>query len=219
MSRWLQITAGQGPAECQWAVARLVELIQGEAVRQGLNCRLLETIPGEKNDTMKSALLAIEGPAEANFAAGWQGTIQWVGKSPYRPNHKRKNWFVGVEVYVPPEQPQWSDGDVRVDVMRSAGPGGQHVNKTSSAIRITHLPTGLTVVAREERSQQQNRRLASARLAQLLKNQRTGAEAELQRRRWQQHAELERGKPVCVFEGPDFRRRRDRRTKADTAEN
>ena len=67
------------------------------------------------------------------------------------------------------------------------------------------MPTGLSIVAREERSQHQNRRLALARLAQLLEAQHADAEGQAKLRRWEQHGELERGNPVRVYEGPDFR--------------
>jgi peptide chain release factor len=114
---------------------------------------------------------------------------------------------VGVEVYTPPERPQWSERDLRIDVMRSSGPGGQHVNKTSSAVRVTHLPTGVSIVAREERSQHQNRRLALARLARLLDDQHADVEGQAKQQRWEQHGDLERGNPVRVYQGPDFRAR------------
>ncbi len=207
MNLWLQVTSGQGPAECQWAAARTAATIEREAAERAIACRELEIVPGDEKDAIKSAFLALEGSDAESFAAGWEGTIQWIAKSPYRPNHKRKNWFVAVEVYTPVEHPKWSLAELRIETMRSSGPGGQHVNKTSSAVRVTHLPTGTTVVAREERSQQQNRRLALARLAQLLENQHTDAEGEARQQRWQQHGELERGNPVRVYVGPEFRLR------------
>ena len=205
MTLWLQITSGQGPAECQWVAARVAEILDREAVAQGIQCHSLEIVPGDEKGTIKSALFALDGTEAEQFAAGWKGTIQWIGKSPFRPNHKRKNWFVGVEVYTPPETPHWSAADLRIETMRSSGPGGQHVNKTSSAVRITHLPTGLAVVAREERSQQQNRRLALARLAEVLENQHADAQDGARRQRWEQHGGLERGNPVRVFRETDFR--------------
>ena len=204
----LGVTAGQGPAECHWVVAQVVEVLHREAAQQGIDCKLLEGVPGDEDGTWKSAPLALEGEGVQALAASWEGTIQWIGKSPYRPSHKRKNWFVGVEVYSPPQRPQWSESDLRIDVMRSSGPGGQHVNKTSSAVRITQVSTGLSVVAREERSQHQNRRLALARLAQLMETQHANAEGQAKQRRWEQHGDLERGNPVRVYEGPDFRARR-----------
>jgi peptide chain release factor len=134
MNVWLQITAGQGPGECRWVVAQVVDVLYHEAAQQGIDCKLLEGVPGDEENILKSALLELEGEGVQAFAAGWEGTIQWIGKSPCRPNHKRKNWFVGVEVYAPPQRPQWSESDLRTEVMRSSGPGGQHVNKTNSAV-------------------------------------------------------------------------------------
>ena len=208
MNRWLQITSGQGPAECQWVVARVVELIQSEAAKERIACQLLESTPGGEKGTLKSALLALEGDAAEVLASGWHGTIQWIGTSPYRPEHKRKNWFVGLELFAPPEKLAWSESELRIERHRSSGPGGQHVNKTSSAVRVTHLPTGLVVVAREERSQKQNRRLALARLAQLVESRLTDAEGESRQQRWEQHGDLERGNPVRVYDGTAFRCRK-----------
>ena len=89
--------------------------------------------------------------------------------------------------------------------MRSSGPGGQHVNKTSSAVRVTHVPTGLTAIAQEERSQHQNRRLALARLAQVFENCKTNAVDTAKHGRWQQHASLQRGNPIRTYRETTFR--------------
>ena len=204
MSLWLQVTSGQGPSECQWAARRVAEEIEREAAESGLRCRCLDVVEGDETDTCKSAVLAIDGDGAPAFSVNWAGTIQWISPSPYRPRHKRKNWFVGVEVFEPPIAPVWSERELRVDVMRSSGPGGQHVNKTSSAVRVTHIPTGLCAVAREERSQHHNRRLALARLAQLMEDQKTNGEATAKQERWQQHVAVQRGNPIRVYRGPKF---------------
>lgn len=94
-----------------------------------------------------------------------------------------------------------------IETMRASGPGGQQVNKTESAVRVTHIPTGLTVVAREERSQHMNRKLAVARLGELMKSQEKSAELQGKRDRWQQHNELERGNPIRTYEGTEFKRK------------
>jgi peptide chain release factor len=205
MTLWLQITSGQGPAECCWVVARLAEVLQQAAVEAGLELCLLETTGGDQPGTFRSALFSLEGQGAALFVEPWRGTVQWIGKSPFRPHHKRKNWFVGVQVFAPPEQPSWSAEELQIEAMRSSGPGGQHVNKTSSAIRITHLPSGLSAIAREERSQHRNRKLALARLAELFEQRRADAEGGARQQRWAQHSGLERGNAVRMFEGPQFR--------------
>jgi peptide chain release factor len=207
MSVWLQISSGEGPAECCWVVARLLEVLLAESSGAGIHANLLEAAPGDEEGTYKTVLLSLTGPDESAFAERWRGTIQWIGRSPYRPNHKRKNWFVGVERFAPPESPSWSPDELRIEVMRASGPGGQHVNKTESAVRITHVPTGLCAIAREERSQHKNRNLALARLAQLFEQEKSAAEGDLRKQRWQKHHALVRGNAVRVFEGADFKAR------------
>src|SRR5262245_54812127 len=94
---WLHITAGQGPAECAWAVVKVLEQIHKEALAAGLVCRTVEVEPGSEPGTAHSTLISISGgDALEPFAASWIGTVQWTARSPFRPLHKRKNWFVGV---------------------------------------------------------------------------------------------------------------------------
>jgi peptide chain release factor len=197
---WLQVTAGQGPAECAWAVVRVVEKIQAEAEAAGLEVRTLDVAPGPKPGTAQSVLLSIRGAeGVADFGARWRGSIQWIARSPFRPEHKRKNWFVGVEILEFPTPARFDLRDVRFETMRASGPGGQHVNRTESAVRITHVPSGLQASASEERSQHRNKALALARLAHKMEElgrQRLGA---AERNRWQAHHSLERGNPVRVF--------------------
>ncbi len=205
MIAWLQVTSGRGPQECAWVVAQVVDRIVREAGAKGYDIRILETVPGESADTYKSALLAVEGQDVLSFIGSWQGTIQWIGQSPYRPNHKRKNWFVGVYPFSPPEEQLFRPQDLKVESMRSSGPGGQHTNKTASAVRITHLPTGLTAIAQEERSQHFNRRLALGRLHQRWLATRDSQHRRNRHEQWESHHELERGNPVRTYLGPAFK--------------
>lgn len=207
MSVWIQITSGRGPAECQWVVAELLRVLRAEAESASVGLSLLDAAEGEQPGTLRSALLSLEGEGAEPLVADWVGSVQWIGRSPFRPHHKRQNWFVGVERFAVPSKPQWSERDLEFSTMRSSGPGGQNVNKTESAVRVVHTPTGLSVVAREERSQQQNKKLALARLAALLSSRGAQSEAAAAQQRWDQHNDLERGNPVRVYAGPKFERR------------
>lgn len=209
---WLQLSAGRGPAECQRVVARLLPIVCEEAAALGLSTTLLEASAGQQVQTLLSVLLAVEpkvyGSDPEALAATWVGTVQWVGRSPFRPHHKRQNWFVGIERFALPERPDFAERDVEIALLCASGPGGQHVNKTQSAVRVTHRPSGLSVVARQERSQHQNRRLALARLQALLAARADGVAQDAEHERWQEHNQLTRGNAVRVYAGDDYERRR-----------
>lgn len=202
---WLQISAGQGPEECAWVVTQLAEFVCKQAAKQGIRAEVIEAEASELPKLIKSALLSLTGPEAENFAQGWRGTIQWIGQSPFRPHHRRKNWFVGVEGFEPPAETSWNPAEFRFETTRSSGPGGQNVNKVETAVRVTHLPTGLTVLASEERSQGRNRQLGLARLIARIEQQGQQALEQARSERWQAHHELERGNAVKVFKGPEFR--------------
>ncbi|WP_295557469.1 peptide chain release factor H [uncultured Hyphomicrobium sp.] len=207
---WIHVTSGRGPAECQLAVTSLAGVLEKEARKSGLACEVLEIVAGRERGTALSALLSVDGEGARAFAEKSRGSVLWICASPVRAGHKRKNWFVGVEVLAPPDTTIASlrVADVAFDAMRASGPGGQHVNKTESAVRATHKPTGLVATAREERSQAMNKKLALARLAAMLADGAQAARADAERDRWSQHDALERGRPVRTFEGPGFKERR-----------
>ncbi len=205
MVSWLQITSGRGPEECCWVVNMLSQQIIDDAKSKGINTRVIDMVPGNKTKTFKSVLIALEGEAPSTFIKSFEGTVQWIGKSMFRTNHKRKNWFVGVSAFVPPETPHWLENEFEIQTMRASGPGGQHVNKTETAVRITHRPTGIQAIAQEERSQHLNRKLAMSRLNRLLLHKENEIICESQSKRWNHHNRLERGNPVRVFEGLEFR--------------
>ena len=206
MIRWLQITSGRGPRECCWVVFQLTHFLTRLAGRKGLKTDLIEAIPGDYPNSLKSALISVEGSQEVNdFVQHWEGIIQWIGRSPFRPNHKRKNWFVGVTTLTPMPPESIDSRDFRFERMRASGPGGQHVNKTETAIRVTHVPTGLCAVSQAERSQHLNKNIALARLDRLLRRKEQEAEAKQTRIRWRQHDRLERGNAAHLFTGEKFR--------------
>jgi len=206
MRYWLQISSGRGPEECCWVVAGLVRYLMQTAVKENFTAEILESVPGQDASTMRSALLAVEGDDRLpGFINDWQGTVQWIGTSVLRPTHKRKNWFVTVNTFEPVSQDKIDLKDIRIETMRSTGPGGQHVNKTESAVRVTDRATGLSAVAREERSQYLNRKLAIARLKQLLENRTEESQSKFAQTRWEQHNSLERGNATHVFSGPSFK--------------
>ncbi len=204
---WLLVSAGQGPAECQWVVARLIDEVCAGAAAQGATARLVETTEGQQA-LPRSGLIRLEGQGACNFADAIAGTVQWIGTSTFRPKHKRRNWYVGVFPLPAPESvPQLRERDVTFQTMKASGPGGQHANKTDSAVRATHGPSGLVVVARAERSQHANKRLALVKIAAALARGETETTAAQDHERWQQHHNVERGNPVRIYEGPKFRRR------------
>lgn len=207
---WLQITSGRGPAECQIAVSKLADVLHKEACKAGLACEVLDVVAGRERGAALSALLSLEGEGADAFARKSRGSVLWISPSPVRPGHKRKNWFVGVELLAPPDAEACTLrlADVVFEAMRASGPGGQHVNKTESAVRATHTPTGLVATAREERSQAMNKKLALARLAGLLAAGAAAAKADAEHDRWAHHDALERGRAVRTFEGPSFRERK-----------
>ncbi|MDP5110015.1 MAG: peptide chain release factor H [Rickettsiaceae bacterium] len=137
--------------------------------------------------------------------------MQWVCQSPFRPTHKRKNWFIGIDAFssYAAENLDVKLEDITFQTMRASGPGGQHVNTTDSAVRAIHKPTGITVTASEERSQHQNKKLAVARIASELTKRQKANLAKEQKKQWSKHSELERGRPIRVFFGPEFKVRRN----------
>lgn len=204
---WVQITAGRGPEECCWVVSRLTRYFIDDAGRHGFEAKVLDVVPGSGSNTIHSALIAVEGPdGVTEYVKSWQGTVQWIGQSMFRPRHKRKNWFVSVRVLDKSKKcEELDEGNIRIERMRSSGPGGQHVNKTETAVRVTHVPTGLSTISREERSQHLNKVLAIARLQELLSQKIQEEEMIFQKERWRRHNEVERGNATRVFTGRNFK--------------
>ena len=204
----LQLSANTGPEECCLAVRKALAYLIDEAVAQAGRVEVLEQVAAERPGNLRSVLLALEGDQALSLAQRWQGSVQWVCASPYRPGHRRKNWFIGAELFEPdaPAGAQaLQDKDLRFETLRASGPGGQHVNKTDSAVRATHLPSGLSVKVQTERSQHANKRLARALLACKLAAlaQQTMDQQRAERRI--QHHQVERGNAGRVFLGEDFR--------------
>jgi len=202
MKHWIQITSGQGPEECCDAVVRITKILVREANNLGLMADIIEVSP--KNGD--SILLAIKGDQALDFINQWRGSILWICKSPFRPTHKRKNWYIGVEHFFYEERDTALKlSDITITSMKSGGPGGQHVNTTDSAVRVTHKPTGLSAKASEERSQHMNKKLALARLASQLQNSELDKKKNVQNQQWQQHQNLERGNPIKIYVGEEFK--------------
>jgi peptide chain release factor len=197
----IQITSGKGPAECCRVVACVQSLMMKQAKKQNINLQVLENKPGELNGTLLSASMMAEGDNLDAFIAEWAGTIQWIAQSPYRKYHKRKNWFVGVATFDVKQLMQWNPKDVKLETCRASGPGGQNVNKVETAVRGTHIPSGLQVMAMDTRSQLENKKLCLARLEAKIMVWQTEQLMAQQQSQWQEHNMLERGNPVKTIKG------------------
>jgi peptide chain release factor len=201
----LLLTCGRGPAECRIAVRGVLRALLAAAEAAGLDADAVEGHDPDGHGPY-SALVMLHGAGAAPFARAWTGTLQWIAQSPVRPHHKRKNWFVGaVELPVTARKAERLEvKDVRFESFRAGGPGGQHQNKTESAVRAIHGPTGLSVTAREERSQHRNKGLALERLAALIAAGKDLEQLAEQQRTQAAHDSLERGRPVRRFKGARF---------------
>ncbi|MET8045392.1 peptide chain release factor H [Micromonospora sp. NPDC005215] len=199
MSVLLLVSAGRGPRECAWALAQLLRRLTEAGTRRGLTIEQVQVVPGDQPGTYRSVLIQITGTDADAFAASWTGTLCWQAPSPYRASTGRKNWYVTAQPPSPDATPTpFAEADVDIVGCRTGGPGGQHRNKASTAVRATHRPSGLVVVVDEERQFSLNRRVALELLRQRVEQGDEAARRAVTTARWRVHDDLVRGDPVRV---------------------
>lgn len=191
-----QISSGQGPAECELAVALMVGYIADHH-----SIQIIHSSDGYNKDTFRSVLFSCD-----DDLSEYIGSVKWVCNSPYRPNHKRKNWFIDFSCCDEAEQSSFDESKIRWQTFRSSGNGGQHVNKVESGVRAIYLPTGQCVECTEERSQYANKRKAIKRLKEMIDRENANRLAQEKNTNWDFHNKLVRGNESVTFSGMKFRK-------------
>ena len=214
----LAIHSGAGGTESQDWTQMLLRMYLRWAERIGYKAQLLDTSPGEEVG-IKSALIEVEGKLAYGYLKAERGVHRLVRLSPFDSSHARHTSFALVEVL--PEAEKDVDvtikpDDLRIDVFRSSGHGGQSVQKNATAVRITHIPTGIAAMCQNERSQIQNKESAmkvlQARLMQLELKRRAEAQAKLKG----EHISAEWGNQIRSYVLHPYKLVKDHRTGYET---
>lgn len=193
----IQLSSGQGPAECELAVKKLFDSLKteyGDIVE-------INSHPAKTAGCYTSILFETESDLSE-----LEGSILWICKSPFRPNHKRKNWYVNVSI-IPETAIICDDDNIRFQSFHCGGKGGQNVNKVETGIRLIHIPTGITVTSTSERSQYLNKKDALRKLSQILTDKKQEQKSRQLHTAWQEHTAIVRGNPNRVYEGMEFKRK------------
>jgi peptide chain release factor 2 len=216
---YLCLHAGAGGTEsCDWA-EMLLRMYQRWCDRQGYTVTLIDYGAGEEAG-IRRVTLRVEGEMTYGYLKGERGVHRLVRISPFDANQRRHTSFASVDVYPRLDEAapvDISEKDIRVDTYRAGGKGGQHVNVTDSAVRITHVPTGAVVQCQNERSQHQNRRVAlemlKAKLLQLEESKREEARAQ----EYGAKGEIAWGNQIRSYVLHPYQMVKDHRTEAETS--
>ncbi len=210
----LSINPGAGGTESQDWAQMLLRMYLRWAEHRGYDTEILDHQYGEEAG-IKGATVAVEGPYAYGYLKAESGVHRLVRISPYDASSRRHTSFASVFVYPEVEdeiEVQVEEKDLRIDTFRSSGAGGQHVNVTDSAVRITHLPTGIVVSCQNERSQHKNKatamRILRARLYELHKREQEEALAKVQ----DQKKEIAWGSQIRSYVLQPYRMVKDHRT-------
>ena len=192
----IQLSSGQGPEECELAVGKLFETLKKEYPD-------MEMLSSHVSRHSKAGCYtSILFYTECDLS-GLEGTILWICKSPYRENHKRKNWYVDVSI-IPETEQAPDDMGIRFEHFHCGGKGGQNVNKVETGVRLTHIATGISVTSTLERSQYLNRKKALAKLNAILLQKEQDERQKQADSAWREHNRIIRGNPVRTYQGKEF---------------